>query len=140
MQITTKLRAEHNVILRLIDDFYVMLSAPQPPAGINLLKFRTGFSKQLLAHLASEDMLLYPRMKQNPDAAVARTAHTFSTEMGGLLTAYKDWSGRWSSERLQGEWPQFVAETRELLGALAKRISRENAELYPLVEGKARAA
>lgn len=140
MQITTKLRAEHDTILSLIDEFYVLLSASQPPAGIDLLKFRSGFSKQLLAHLACEDMLLYPRMKQDPNVTVAMAAHAFSTEMGGLLAAYKDWSGRWPSERLQGEWPQFVAETRELLGTIGKRILRENAELYPLVEGRARAA
>lgn len=141
MQITGQLRDDHDILVALVGKFQTIISAQQPPAGVDLVKFRHAFSKQLLAHLAREDMLLYPMLRQSKDPLIAHTAQAFVDEMGGLLNAYKDWSTRWPTERLTQEWPQFVRETNDLLSALSNRIGRENIELYPLVEGDiARAA
>lgn len=135
MKLTAQLRDDHDAIVKLVVEFKSIIAAPKPPAGVDLVKFRHLFSKQLLAHLAREDMLLYPMLQQSKDPLVASTARAFIDEMGGLLAAYKDWSARWPTERLAEQWPQFVTETDALLKALSQRIARENAELYPLVEG-----
>jgi iron-sulfur cluster repair protein YtfE (RIC family) len=134
MGITVKLRQDHEVLVSLVNDFRAVLRQPVAPAGIDLVKFRSGFSKELLAHLTREDWLLYPSLLQSSDKIVSGTAQRFMDEMGGLLAAYKAWSAEWPTERITAEWRTFVIETSELLDALAQRIYRENNELYPLVE------
>lgn len=134
MGITLKLREDHDVLVRLVSDFRDILRQPVAPAGIDLVKFRSAFSKELLAHLTREDWLLYPSLLQSSDKAISGTAQKFMDEMGGLLAAYKAWSGEWPTERITADWKAFVTETSALLDALAQRIERENNELYPLVE------
>lgn len=134
MGITAKLRADHDVLVRLVNDFRHILQQPVAPAGIDLVKFRSAFSKELLAHLTREDWLLYPSLLQSSDKVISGTAQRFLDEMGGLLTAYKTWSGEWPTERIVANWQKFVTETSALLDTLAQRIDRENNELYPLVE------
>jgi len=134
MGITMKLRDDHDALLKLVSLFRDILHQPVAPAGIDLVNFRNAFSKELLAHLTREDWLLYPSLLQSSDKHIAGTAQTFMDEMGGLLAAYKAWSGDWPTERIIAEWQTFVAETSAVLDALGKRIERENNELYPLVE------
>lgn len=134
MGITIKLRDDHDDLMRLAGKFLDLINRPTAPAGIDLVKFRTAFSKQLLAHLTREDWLLYPSLLQSSDRRISSTAQTFIDEMGGLLAEYKAWSARWPTERMIKEWSQFGTETTDLLTALARRIERENNELYPMVE------
>jgi iron-sulfur cluster repair protein YtfE (RIC family) len=134
MGITLKLREDHDALLKLASIFRDILKQPIAPAGIDLVKFRSAFSKELLAHLTREDWLLYPSLLQSSDKLVAGTAQAFMDEMGGLLAAYKAWSADWPTERITAEWQNFVTETSALLDALGHRIERENNELYPLVE------
>lgn len=132
--ITAILRADHDRLTQLATEFRLLVARTQPPPGIDLVKFRTAFSKEMLAHLAREDMLLYPALGKSPDPQVARIARSFVDEMGGLMSAYKEWSIRWPTELAVEYWPTFVHETTELLDMLATRIMRENNSLYPLVE------
>ncbi len=134
MGITIKLREDHDALLELIGLFRDILRQPIAPAGIDLVNFRSAFSKELLAHLTREDWLLYPSLLQSSDKLIAGTAQTFMDEMGGLLAAYKAWSGDWPTERIIAHWQTFVTETSAVLDALDERIDRENNELYPLVE------
>ncbi len=134
MGITIKLRDDHDALLKLISLFRDILRQPVAPAGIDLVNFRSAFSKELLAHLTREDWLLYPSLLQSSDKLIASTAQTFMDEMGGLLAAYKTWSGDWPTERIIADWQTFAAETSAVLDALGERIDRENNELYPLVE------
>ena len=134
MEITTKLRSDHDALLRMIDEFCEILAPPAPPAPIELVKFRHAFSKQLLGHLTREDWLLYPFLLQSSDKCVAATAQIFINEMGGLSQAYKAWSTRWPTESACRDWDGFVTATADLLSQLAKRIDSENEQLYPLVE------
>ncbi|HEV7232865.1 MAG TPA: hemerythrin domain-containing protein [Sphingorhabdus sp.] len=134
MGITGKLREDHDALLGLVGMFRDILRQPVAPTGVDLVKFRSAFSKELLAHLTREDWLLYPSLLQSSDKVIAGTAQKFIDEMGGLLGAYKLWSAEWPTERIIGNWQIFVTETSDLLGALEQRIDRENNELYPLVE------
>lgn len=134
MGITLKLRDDHDALLKLAGVFQDILRQPVAPAGIDLVTFRSAFSKELLAHLTREDWLLYPGLLQSSDKHIAATAQAFMDEMGGLLATYKAWSGNWPTERIVANWQPFVTETSALLDALARRIDRENNELYPLME------
>lgn len=134
MGITVKLREDHDALLDLVGLFRDILREQDAPAGIDLVKFRSAFSKELLAHLTREDWLLYPGLLQSSDKLISGTAQAFINEMGGLLAAYKAWSVDWPTERIVADWQTFVTETSALLDALCQRIDRENNELYPLVE------
>lgn len=134
MGITAKLRDDHDALLKLADVFRDILKQPVAPAGVNLTKFRSAFSKDMVAHLTREDWLLYPALLQSSDKVISAAAQAFIDEMGGLLAAYKAWSGEWPIERIVAEWKTFVTDTSALLDALSQRIERENSELYPLVE------
>jgi len=118
----------------MVDMFCEILALPVPPPGLDLVKFRHMFSKELLGHLTREDWLLYPSLLQSSDKRIAATAQNFIDEMGGLMQAYKTWSATWPTEAARLNWDGFVAETTELLSLLTRRVQRENDELYPLIE------
>jgi iron-sulfur cluster repair protein YtfE (RIC family) len=134
MGITAKLRDDHDALLHMVERFRYVLGQPAAPAGLDLVKFRHGFSKQLLGHLTREDWLLYPSLLQSSERRIAATAQSFIDEMGGLMQAYKSWSAKWPTEAARANWSGFAAETTALLDQLERRIERENCELYPLVE------
>ncbi len=134
MNITIKLRADHDSLLKLIAAFHDLIAQPVAPMGIDLLKFRHAFSKDFLAHLTREDWLLYPSLLQSSDPVISSTAQAFIDEMGGQLEAFKSWSERWPVVKIGKDWVQFGKETKDLLDALSKRIERENDHLYPLIE------
>ncbi len=134
MRITVKLREDHDDLLKLISDFREIIAQPEAPPGIDLVNFRGKFARQLLAHLSREDLLLYPSLLQNSDRVIVATTQSFMDEMGGILKTFKTWSATWPTERISTEWATFRVETSNLLSALARRIVRENRELYPLVE------
>ena len=134
MGITAKLREDHHDLLKLADDFRDLIAQPDAPPSIDLVNFRSEFSRQLLAHLTREDWLLYPCLLQSSDRVIVATAQSFIDEMGGMLKALKAWVAIWPTERIFAEWATFGIETSNLLDALARRIVRENRELYPLVE------
>ncbi len=134
MGITAKLREDHDDLLRLAGDLRDIIAQPDAPPPIDLENFRSEFSRQLFAHLTREDWLLYPSLLQSSDRVIVATAQSFIDEMGGMLKAFKTWAATWPTERIFAEWATFGIETSDLLDALARRIVRENQELYPLVE------
>ena len=134
MGLTAKLREDHDDLLKLARNFRDIVAEPAAPPAIDLAKFRTEFSRQLLAHLTREDWLLYPSLLQSSDRVIVATAQSFIDEMGGMLKTFKAWSATWPAERICTEWTTFSVETSNLLDALTHRVVRENKELYPLVE------
>jgi hemerythrin-like domain-containing protein len=93
---------------------------------------RWQLARLLMTHLAMEDRLFYPAMERLTDAEARTTAAAFKAEMGGLADAFGTYMSHWTDARVAAEWPIFCAETRALLDALARRIERENQQLYPL--------
>ena len=93
------------------------------------------FDAILTEHLASEDRSLYPDMLASSDRRTAALASRFCEEMGGLTKDYARFAARWTSARaLLDDQDTFQRDWTGLQGALAFRIQRENAELYPLAD------
>ncbi len=89
----------------------------------------------LTFHLAAEDQSLYPRMQASSDQNVAKTAAAFAQEMGGLSEVYSEFAAKWSTGNAIFEDPDgFRTEAQLVFSALARRIERENEELYPLAD------
>ncbi|MDH3976067.1 MAG: hemerythrin domain-containing protein [Deltaproteobacteria bacterium] len=86
-------------------------------------------------HLMMEDKHLYPDLLEHKSEAVRRNARDFSDEMGGIATIIHDYREKWTCSNVIKVNPEeFISETKGVFDALAKRIAREDNELYPLVE------
>lgn len=132
MGYTAKFRAQHDDILRAADEITGQLKQQADPALLR--KLLSNFAGKVNFHLAMEDEALYPRLMEAGDAAVKARALKFKDEMGGLRGVFADYSARWQVSAIRADGPGFANETRKVLGALARRIERENAELYPLAD------
>ncbi|PXA91856.1 cation-binding protein [Nostoc sp. 3335mG] len=101
---------------------------PIDPAGIATARW--SLSRQLFAHLAKEDRLLYPLLRRSPDRATAALADRFAAELGGLADRFREYMCRWTAERIARDPDGFERDTRALSMQLDERIRREEAELY----------
>jgi hypothetical protein len=57
-----------------------------------------------------------------------------------LADAYRAHCKQWAADAIADDWAAYCVDCRELLNAVTIRITRENRELYPLLETVARAA
>ncbi len=135
-----KLRDEHFRLLGTVRRLGALIERRMPPPPLHLFALRHELSSTLIVHLKVEDWLLYPPLLESADTQIACTARSFSEEMGGLSDAYRAHCDKWSADAIAADWAGYCAECREILDALTIRITRENRELYPLVETFARAA
>ena len=135
-----KLRDEHFRLMGTVGRLRAVIERRMPPPQLHLLTLRHELSATLIAHLKAEDWLLYPRLLESPDRHVAATARAFSDEMGGLAANYAAHCERWNANAISADWRGYCIDLRLLLDALTIRITRENRELFPLLETLARAA
>ena len=136
----SKLRCEHTEIQKIVRKLRYLISQPSPPPQLHLFTLRHDLSTTLIAHLKAEDWLLYPLLMASADPHIAATACAFSEEMGGLAAAYREHCQSWSADAIAADWAGYCSASRDLIGALNHRITRENRDLYPLLESLDRAA
>lgn len=136
MSRTTTLRRQHDSIAALAEDITAAADSFAEGGPVEpLQQLLRQLNAILTTHLASEDRLLYPEMLACNDRRTAATASRFCEEMGGLTSAHADFSARWhSAGELLADPAAFKRDWTALSGALAFRIQRENAELYPLAD------
>ena len=133
MGFTDKFRVQHDEILALAGQITEQLKRPDAdvPAVRKLLSILAG---KVTFHLAMEDKALYPRMMAAKGTEAEALAARFQKEMGGLARVFIDYNTRWQVSAIRGDMAKFTDETRKVFGALAHRISRETAELYPAAD------
>ena len=136
----TKLREDHAELVRLARRLASVIEQPMPPSQLALFDLRRQLTSTLLAHLKSEDWVLYPRLLASTDARVASTARAFNAEMGGLSAAYLGYTEKWNATAIEADWAGYCADSRAIIEALSTRIVRENRELLPLLDELDRAA
>jgi hypothetical protein len=135
-----KLREDHATLARLFARLGKLIEQPRPAAQIELFDLRRQLAATLLAHLKLEDWALYPRLIESGDAEISSVGESFKDEMGGLAPAFLAYSDKWSAISIQADWTGYCRDTRAILDALTKRLTRENRELLPLLERLDRAA
>jgi hypothetical protein len=130
-----RLRNEHRRLLALAGHLGRHVAGAFPSdakARDDFNAVRTRFRTELIAHLKREDWVLYPSLLASGDRQLTDTAQNFVDEMGHISDAFTDYSRRWLPDAIAADWPGYCAATRAVLGALAARIEREDAGLYPL--------
>jgi hypothetical protein len=135
-----KLRHEHLRLMATVRRLRALIERKTPPPRLHLFALRRELSATLIAHLMVEDWLLYPPLLDSSNSHIAATAREFRDEMGGLADAYRAHGEKWNAGAISADWAGYCLECRHILDALTIRITRENRELYPLVEALARAA
>ena len=136
----SKLRDDHLWLLATARRLGALIDQPKPPPRLHLFTLRHELSSVLIAHLKSEDWSLYPTLLASTDAHITATAREFSAEMGGLALDYRAHCEKWNATAIAGDWPGYRRDCREILDAVILRITREDRELYPLLQTTARAA
>lgn len=135
-----KLRDAHFRLMATVRRLGAMIERRGPPPPLHLIALRHELSATLVPHLKDEDSLLYPQLLGSPDDHIAATARTFVEEMGGLADAYRTHCLAWTADAIARDWPGYCLDCRQILDLLTIRMTRENRELFPLLELLARAA
>lgn len=136
MSRTANLRRQHDAVEELVAEIVGLADTLEMPGvpyrvGMKLAKL-TGL---LRIHFVQEDKTLYPSMIRSDHAGASMTAAAFQDEMGGLSVAFEAFVRRWNSaDRLAASPEHFRREARIIFASLARRIARENHELYPLAD------
>ena len=93
------------------------------------------FAGKLTVHASMENEALYPRLFEHPDPVVRARATGLFDEVGHLYATFHEYAARWPTvAAIQANGAAFVKETREILFCLGLRMTKENEELYPLVD------
>lgn len=89
----------------------------------------------LKLHLKLEDDSFYPALRQHKDESVRKLAARYESEMGGLADAFTNYRNTWIRPGvITAEPEKFRRETKSVFAALAARITKEDTELYALVD------
>jgi hypothetical protein len=132
MGFTDKFRAQHDEILGLAGEITARLGAGIDAPAVR--KTLSSLAGKVSFHLAMEDKALYPRLMQQKDQQANALARRFMSEMGGLAEVFASYNTKWQVSAIKADPEGFATETRKVFGALAHRIQRENAQLYPLAD------
>lgn len=120
---------EHRAIEALRADLAAAITA-RDSAAVGAVRWR--LYRILLTHLACEDQAIYRPMIVL-DGAGGRLARRLQAEIGDLGAAFRDHIAAWPIIRVTADWPGYEAEARRLEKMLLRRISSEEAQLFPLV-------
>jgi iron-sulfur cluster repair protein YtfE (RIC family) len=86
---------------------------------------------ELVAHLAKEDSMIYPRLIAGNDAATSAAAQAVIDEFQNLSADWTALITETTPASIALDPAGFAARTRVLLGRLEGRVRRENELLYP---------
>ncbi len=131
-----KLKKQHMGILAILDQISANLhAANENECASSLLQLIKQLSSLLEEHLLIEDDFLYPALKKRPQSDIRDIAYEFSIELGGIKNVFLDYTNKWtSSKNIVQSNMDFISESKALVGALRRRIVREDRELFPIVE------
>ncbi len=133
---TKTFRDQHDNLLKIASEISVHLNVDELLNDAS--EVRSLLSKllgKLTIHLAMEDKALYPRLLEHSDERVKSMAKRFIDEMGSLGEAVNAYKNKWPSALpIQKDPSDFIDQTKGIFDALAKRIERENNELYKMVD------
>lgn len=136
MNPTDSFRQQHTDLLSIAGEIHKRLNVETLKKDAS--EVRSLLSKlagKLSVHLAMEDNSLYPNLLKHQDASVRVIANGFIKEMGGIKDVLGGYTKKWAtSTSIQNDAAAFIKDTKDLFTALAKRIEKENNDLYSLVD------
>ena len=132
-----KFKHQHVDILGSIDTLRNLAKAGAAHNATEIAQGIVAMSSTIKLHLAVEDRLLYPALRQGADAELARLGEQFQREMGAIAAAYMDFARRWNTpERVRTDAEGFRADANTVLRHVYERMQRENRDFYPRIEAE----
>jgi hypothetical protein len=135
MAATDRFRKQHAELFALVRHIEPWLDPKRVAGDADMVRaLVSALISRLSMHIAAEDNTLYPGLVQHADATVRDTARRFVGEMAGVRPAVEAYNRKWGEREIAADAVGFCAETRMVFSLLADCFSRENAELYPMVD------
>lgn len=133
---TDRFRAQHADLVKVVKDISAVLQpAKLATAHEDAKKQLASLAGKISMHLATEDQALYPSLVGHADPKIKDLANKYQSEMGEIRKVFEAYNKKWSTGTAIKDNPAgFCSETNELFKVLAKRIEREDNELYPMVD------
>lgn len=86
-------------------------------------------------HLAVEDQVLYPALRNGSNTTLATMGKKFQDEMSAIASAYMVFAGRWNhAAKVAGDPEGFRSDANTVLKILHERMQKENTVFYPAIE------
>jgi len=122
------LMAEHD---RLVVQVTALEAAIDTGDGVAIHHAFATLSSELVAHLAKEDSMIYPRLIAGDDAETSAAAREVIDEFRDLAADFGALVGWATADAIMAQPERFADEARGLLVRLRGRVRRENELLYP---------
>jgi hypothetical protein len=88
----------------------------------------------LRVHISMEDRSFYPSLLQHRDPELRNLARDFLARRDQIQSTYFDFMGRWGEpSQIERNASGFIAEAREVLFTLGRRMVEEDTEFHPLI-------
>ncbi|WP_342616239.1 hemerythrin domain-containing protein [Rhodoferax sp. GW822-FHT02A01] len=92
-------------------------------------------SSTIKLHLAVEDQVLYPALRNGNNGVLAQMGKKFQDEMGAIASAYMGFAERWNqASRVSADPEGFRADANTVLKTVHARMQKENTVFYPAIE------
>ncbi len=136
MSRTAHLQSQHEACFAIVQDIKARsVSIADRPGAVEVTIMLARLTGILRIHLALEDEILYPALRNSNDPGIAEIGERYWRELGGMADTFLDFIDRWKrADVLLAEQARFRCESAEVFKTLAKRIAIEHREVYPLVE------
>ena len=130
-----RFKHQHVDILQRIDDLRKLTHNGIPANSHSIAQRIHDLGKVVTLHLAIEDRILYPAVRQAENAHIAAMGEAYQEEMKGIANRYIRFTNTWSDPaRVAAEPDAFRAAANTVLKDVYQRMQRENREFYPAIE------
>lgn len=130
-----KFKHQHHDILASIAALRKASHAGVKENAAEIARLIIEMSSTIKLHLAVEDQVLYPALRNGNNAALARMGRKYQDEMGTIASAYMGFAERWNqASSVSGDPEGFRADANTVLKTVHDRMQKENTVFYPAIE------
>lgn len=132
-----RFKHEHLDILAGIAELRRLTHAGVTDHAADIARRIVAMSSTIKLHLAVEDRVLYPALRNGSDPGLARLGAQFQQEMGAIASAYMAFARRWNTADGVKKNPEgFRADANAVLRTVYERMQREDRDFYPRIEAQ----
>ncbi len=135
MSLILQLKEEHVQLIRLFEEVKSEISQGDIEPNILVEQLRD-LKDILLAHLALEDKLIYPKLTSSDNKEAQNIGKKFSTEMAEISNVVLAFFGKYiiiDIQKLKSD-KEFEKELTGIIEAVVKRVELEENTLFPAYE------
>ncbi len=133
---TERFRRQHDELARIADSIEQRLADVQAGgSAAEVRRLLAQYTGKLGIHLRMEDEALYPRLLGGRDGILRRRAAALKTSVGALDGEFQTFVRAWpSAASIEVNLLEFSRQFGRIRQSVARRMQREEAELYPLMD------